>query len=564
MYEGGYEMNDFVNEKFIGKSATHRRAIYNGCGYCANGLNKPHIGIANAFSEMSPGHAHLRELAQSVKEGVWQEGGIPFEFGIPSTCGTVAMGTDYLSYELALRDVVAASIELVTKIQLFDGLVILASCDNIIAGAMVAAARMKMPVLIVTGGPMMSGHKKNGEKIMLPDVDEMIFGRYVHETCPKDLALAMEEDTCPTIGACPVMGTANTMQALSEAIGLTVWGTSTIPAYVSRKKVSCQITGRRIVQMVNENLTTDKILTKKALYNGIKFSQAINGSTNAVMHLISMGKELDIDIDLAEFDITSKQTPAILNICPIGPYTVDELYDYGGVPQIMKQLESLLNLEVLMPSNKTLREELNSVADAPNDFIRSIHNPVSQEGGIAIMYGSVAPDGAVMRTTIKDSITMKRKFIAHTFSSDADAFNAIQEGKIHEGDAIVLRYVGPSGAPGMVEVMQAADALVDLGLADKVAIITDGRFSGFNYGIIIGHVAPEAAHLGNIALIEDGDIIEINVPQRQMNICISDNELSERRKKLTPFTPRVKTGFMRLYDKYSLPSNMGAGMQDWS
>lgn len=556
-------MQDFVNEKFIGNSTTHRRAIYNGCGYCAHGLNKPHIGIANAFSEMSPGHAHLRELAQSVKEGVWQEGGIPFEFGIPSTCGTVAMGTDYLSYELALRDVVAGSIELVTKIQLFDGLIILASCDNIIAGAMVAAARLRMPVLIITGGPMMSGRKKDGGKIMLPDVDEMVFGRYAREGCPADLALAMEEDTCPTVGACPVMGTANTMQALSEAVGLTMPGTSTIPAYVSRKKVSCQLAGKRIVHMVKEGLTADKVLTSGMLHNGMKFSQAINGSTNAVMHLISMGKELGIDIALSEFDTISKETPAILNISPIGPYTVDELYDYGGVPQIMRQLESLLDTDVLLPTGKTLGEELARVPDAPNDFVRSISNPVSAEGGMAIMYGSLAPDGAVMRTTLKESITMDRKFVAHTFSSDEDAFKAIQAGEIHEGDAIILRYLGPSGAPGMVEVMQAADALVDFGLASKVAVITDGRFSGFNYGIIIGHVAPEASHGGNIALIHDGDLIEVNVPERKLNICVSDEELAERRKTLEPFEPRVKTGFMRLYDKYALPANLGAGMQDW-
>ncbi len=554
---------NYVNQNFIGNSATHRRAIYNGCGYCAHDLNRPHIGIANAFSEMSPGHAHLRELAQSVKEGIWQQGGVPFEFGIPSTCGTVAMGTRYLSYELALRDVVAGSIELVTKIQLFDGLIILASCDNIIAGAMVAAARLHMPVLIVTGGPMMSGHKKDGKKIMLPDVDEMVFGRYAREGCPADLALSMEEDTCPTVGACPVMGTANTMQVLCEAVGLTLPGTSTIPAYLSRKKVSCQLAGKRIVQMVEENLSTDKVLTSAMLHNGMKFSQAINGSTNAVMHLISMGRELDIDIGLSEFDQISKQTPAILNISPIGPYTVDELYDYGGVPQILKQLAGLLDTEVLLPTGNSLKAELELVPDAPNDFVRSLKNPVSPEGGIAVMYGSLAPDGAVMRTTLKESVTMDQKFIAHTFSSDEDAFRAIQAGSIHAGDAIILRYLGPSGAPGMVEVMQAADALVDFGLASKVAVITDGRFSGFNYGIIIGHVTPEAAHFGNIALVRDGDLIEVNVPERRLNICVSEEELARRRTKLKPFEPRVKTGFMRLYDKYSLPANLGAGMQDW-
>ncbi len=557
------QATNYQNEKFTGRQSLHRRAIYKGCGYETSQLNRPHIGIANAFSEMSPGHAHLRQLAEGVKAAIWQAGGVPFEFGLPATCGTVSMGTEFLRYELALRDAYVASAELVGRIQLFDGMVFLASCDNIIAGAMIAAGRLDIPSLIVTGGPMMAGKTKTGDKLMLPDVDEIVFGRFAQDHYNEEKACMMEQNACPTMGACPVMGTANTMQALCEVLGLTLPGASTIPAYLNEKMVSARQTGRRIVEMVREGLNVSKIVTRGAIENAIRASFAINGSTNAVMHLISLGKELDIDINLSDFDRLSRTTPTLLNIAPVGPYTVDELYEYGSILQLLKQLEPVLDTSVLDCTGKPLRETLAKVPDAPNDFIRSMKDPIAKEGGMAVLYGSLAEHGAIMRTsTIGDNRAAFRGK-AKVYNSDEEAFEGIIAGKVQPGDVVVLRYCGPKGAPGMVEVMLAADALVDLGLSDSVALITDGRFSGFNYGILVGHVAPEAAEGGNIALVQDGDWIEIDVQNRVLKLELSDTELENRRKALILPACPIQKGFMRCYAKYCLPANEGAMMQDW-
>lgn len=553
---------DFINKNFIGATASHRRATYKGCGFDPTDLNRPHIGIANTFSESSPGHVHLRPLVDAIKNAVWQAGGIPFEFGVPSTCANVSIGTSCLSYDLVMRDIVAASVELVGSIQLFDGLVLTASCDNIVPGMLLAAARMNIPSIVFTGGPMLSGYM-DGKKLLLGDVNEFVFGDVAKGNQDPELILKKEEKACPSFGACPLMGTANTMQILSEALGLMLPGSSTIPGVLTDKFVSARRTGRRIVEMVVEDVKPSNIITRKALENAIRVDMAIGGSTNAVMHLIAIAKELDIPLDLDDFDAFSGSTPCIVNIKPTGVHSVDDLHELGGLPAICKQLESLLHLDARLINNETWGEVLARTPSVTNDIIRSLEDPVSPYGGLTVLKGNLAEHGAIIRSSTVKPNMRQFKGPARVFNSDEDAFKALIEDRIKPGNMIVIRYEGPVGAPGMLEVMLTTDALVGLGLDDKIGLVTDGRFSGFNHGPIVGHVSPEAATGGTIALVEDGDLIEMDIDNRKLKLHVPDDVLEERRKKLVLPEPNVKKGFMRIYAKNCLRSDEGAAMQDW-
>jgi dihydroxy-acid dehydratase len=554
----------FESKNFKGNAAIHRRATYMGCGYDPTDFDRPVIGIANSFSEASPGHAHLRPLVQAIKDGIWQAGGIPFEFGVPSTCGNIAIGTNCLRYEMAIRDVVAASVEVVSKIQLFDGLVVTASCDNIVPGVLLGAARLDIPSIAFTGGPMLAGTHKD-KKLVLSDVNEVVFGHVAQGAAKGIDTDAMEHQSCPTCGACPVLGTANTMQILTEALGLTMPGASTIPAVLAKKTVSARQTGRRIVEMVLEgNMEISKIVTRESIENAIRVYLAIGGSTNAVMHLISLGIELQIPLTLEDFDAFSKTTPYIANIRPGGSRTVDELDGAGGVPAIMKQLEPLLHVNARNVCGSTIKEILASVTDKPCDMIRSIREPLKEEGGIVVLKGNLAEKGAIIRTTSVVKEMYQFSGMARVFNSDEDAFEAIVNNRIHTGDMVVIRYAGPIGAPGMVEVMLSADALVDLGLDKSVGLLTDGRFSGFNYGPIIGHVAPEAAAGGVIALVEEGDEIKLDIPNRSLCLNVSDEILAERRKRLAPFVSDINKGFLHIYASNCLSADKGAAIQNVS
>ncbi len=553
----------FVKENFEGAKAAHARAVYKGSGYTPEELpGKPHIGIANTFSENSAGHTHLRQLADAIKQGVWQAGGIPFEFGVPSTCAEVAIGTDKMCMDLAMRDLVAGSIEVVSSIQHFDGLVLLSSCDNIVPGTLLASARLNLPTICCTGGPMLTGCL-NGDPFMLCDVTEFCYGKASKGEATEEEIAAAEYQACPTMGACPSMGTANTMQILTEALGMTLPRSSTIPAVYTDKLASCRSMGRRIVQMVHEGLTPSKIITREALENAIRMDLAIGGSTNAVMHLIALANELDIDLTLDDFEQFSRTTPCIVNIRPNGKYGVDSLHGLGGVPAIFKQIEEQIHTGCLNVCGKTLGEILKSAPAKPNEIIRSLDNPMTADGGLAILKGNLAPNGAVIRSsTVRPKM---HHFIgkAKVYSSDREAHEAIVSEEVQPGDVVVVRYAGPVGAPGMVEIMEATEAIVNLGLDESVALITDGRFSGFCHGPIVGHVSPEAALGGTIALIEDGDPIEIDIEGRRLELQVAEEVLRQRREKLVLPPPRIEKGFMRIYAENCLPPEQGAAMQKW-
>ncbi|MCU6747989.1 dihydroxy-acid dehydratase [Faecalicatena acetigenes] len=555
-------MKEFTQKYFVGDAAAHSRSVYKGSGYDPQDLNRPHIGIGNTFSENSAGHAHLRELADAVKSAIWQAGGIPFEFGLPSTCAEVAIGSDTMCMDLAMRDIVAAGIEVVASVQHFDGLVLLSGCDNIVPGTLLAAARLDIPTICCTGGPMLSG-RLNGKQFLQCDVTEFSYGQISKGNADKEAILQAECQACPSMGACSNMGTANTMQILTEALGMTLPGSSTIPAVYTDKIVSCKHIGRRIVEMVFEDLTPSKIITREALENAIRMDLAIGGSTNAVMHIPALANELGIDMTADEFEKFNRTTPCIANVRPSGIYAVDDLHFAGGVPQLFKQLEPLIHKECLNVNGQTLGEILEHVNSCPSDVIRSMKNPISENGGLCILKGNLAPNGSVVRSSTVKKSMLHFRGTAKVYQSDSEAHQAIISEKVQPGDVVVVRNVGPVGAPGMVEVMEATEAIVNLGLDESVSLITDGRFSGFCHGPIIGHVSPEAAIGGAIALIKDDDMIEIDIPNRSLKLDVSEEELEKRRKNLVLPEPKRKKGFMRTYAKNCLPPEKGAAMQSW-
>lgn len=551
-----------LNPHFVGPNAAHRRQIYRGAGYTDKDFGRPHIGIVNAWSEASPAHTHLRSIAESVKAGIWQAGGVPFEFGVFATCGNIAIGTRNLSYELAIRDALAASVETMAQVHLFDGLVLLASCDSIIPGVLMGAARVNLPSLMVTGGPMLAGEWQKGT-VLPPDVNEAVFGALPLDEISEEDLLEMERCACPSVGSCPVMGTANTMQILAEVMGMVPSGTATIPPGLAAKRHTARQAGWKAVELVKQGIRASDVLTEGALKNAITANAAVGGSTNAPLHIMSIGRETGIRVELERFDEISKRTPLLASVVPNGPHTMVDFYRAGGVPALLKELEPLLDVTALTVDGQTVAENLKTISGSRGDAISSRSDPVQPEGGLAVLRGNIAPHGAIVRTSSIKPEMLVHKGPAKTFDSDQEAWKAIVDGNIKPGDVMVVRYEGPKGAPGMMEVMLSTDALYQVGLEGSVGLITDGRFSGFNRGPIVGHVSPEAMDGGGIALIEDGDLVEISVPDRALNVDLADDEIARRRKGWTPPEPKVKSGFLALYAQMALPAEEGAAMQRW-
>lgn len=549
------------NGHFDGIQGGFRRAGYKGCGYDTQSIQKrPHIGIANTFNEASPGHANLKPFVEAIKAGIWQAGGIPVEFGVPSTCGNHAIGTPALANEMAMRDLVAGSVEVVSQIHLFDGIVLTAGCDNIVPGMMLAAARLNIPTILFMTGPMMAGCV-NGQKITLSNVNELVYGEASKSEEAQKLLELETELACPTMGACPEMGTANTMQILAEAMGLTLTHNGTIPAYLNERLVNARRTGNRIVELVREGITARDIITPASIMNALKVDLTIGGSTNAVLHLLALSREIDGNLTLDDFDKMSERIPVYVAVSPIGSHTADELYFAGGVPAIMHQIKQHLDLEALTVSGNTIGTIIQNIAFTPSDVIRSTDNPVFPTGGIAVVKGNLSENGAIVRTSAMDQKCRYMKGPARVFDSDSEATEAVLNGTIQKGDIIVVRYAGPAGAPGLVEVHQCNDAINGLGLGSDVAIVTDGRFSGFNHGAFVGHVVPEAMHGGLIAFVEDGDIITIDVNNRIIHADIPEEVLNQRKSLWKKPKPKTEKGFMYLYAQTALPADLGAAMQ---
>lgn len=546
------------NAYWCGRTAAHRRTMMKAAGYNHEDIcYKPHIGIANSFSEASPGSGHLRMLAEAVKEGIWAAGGVPEEFGIPATCGNLANGADTLKYEQVGRDIVAASIEFVAKVHHFDGIVAVVSCDNIIAGAYLAIARLDIPALVVTGGSMAAGYYQ-GKQAVEAMLDTEIWGDQSDEVLGE-----MEECVCPSFGACPSMGTANSMQMLGEVLNLVLPNTSTIPAVDSKKIRTARTAGKYIVQQIAKDIRPSQLLTKKTFLNAIAFDNAVAGSTNLVLHIIAIARELGITITLDDFAAYAKKVPCLVGVIPSGPYTVVDFYHAGGPIAVMKQIEPLLYTDVPTLTGETWQTLLSHVTTQPNDVIHALDNPWFHEPGLQVLHGNLSPHGAIIRPTGVPAEMKQFTGTAKCFDDDREAFEAIERGDIHAGDFIVVRYEGCKGAPGMKELMLSADALVGKGLYKSVALVTDGRFSGFNYGAVIGHVSPEAMDGGPIALVRDGDTITVDTIAGSLMLQVTPEELERRQKEWKQPTPKVTKGCLAVYAKTCHPAEEGGAMQPW-
>lgn len=546
---------------FSGSDAAHRRAIYKGCGYDDIDLSRPLIGVVNTCNDAALGHVHLDKLAEHVKAGIWQAGGTPFEFGTIATCGEISIGTPHLRYEMVIRDVIASSIEIMANVELFDGLVLLASCDSIIPGVIIGAIRTGLPSIFLSGGPQLPGRFEN-RPVVMSELGQEVFGALHREKKKQERLKDFEDHVCAGPGACSLMGTANTMQIIAEAIGLALPGSSTVPAVYAEKLRFAKGTGRRIVEMVENDLKLSQIITKASLLNGIMVELAIAGSTNAVMHVISFAREMGIDIGLDDFDRLSRTVPVISRVIPTGRATVVDLHNAGGVPAIMGELSALLEMDARTVTGKTVDEIIRDVRSTDTTVLTNIDDPVFHNGGIAVLKGSLAPSGAVCRITTIPDKRMTHRGPARVFHSDEDAHQAVTTGRINTGEVIIIRYEGPVGAPGMREMMMTTDALVGMGKADDVFVVTDGRFSGFTEGSAIGHVAPEAAVGGPIAVVEEGDPVVIDIPSRKLDLDISQEEITRRLNLWSPPPAKVTRGILAIYAKTALQAHEGAMIDD--
>lgn len=545
-----------MNKKFIGPDAIMRRAMMKGCGFGDEDIkSKPHIGIVNTYNEGAPGHAHLRKYAEVIKQGVWAAGGVPIEFGAPSTCGDMIVGEEELKYELAGRDAVALGVEYVATVHQFDGLVLLASCDNIIPGICLGAVRVNVPAIIITGGSMLPGEFE-GKEVLPCDVAPLTFGKDDESQRVRDI----ENIACMCPGACSSMGTANSMQIMMEVLGLTFPHTATIPAVYADKLRACRAAGKRIVEMVEEDLKPRDILTREAFLNAVTTDIAMGGSTNVILHLIAIAREVGVELTINDFERIGKQVPCICGVKPSGNFSIVDLHKAGGVPAMLKELESLLNLDTKVVTGETLRQVVAKARNSNPELIRSLDNPINADGGLTILRGNLAPGSAIIRSSSVPDSMKKFSGPAKVFSRDQEGLKAIMDGLIYPGDVMVIRYEGPKGAPGMKEIMLSTDALVAKGLDTSVGLITDGRFSGFNHGPIVGHITPEAYEGGPLALVEDGDIISVDIRGATLTLNVSDEEMEARRIKWTKPEPKIKQGMMHIYAQLCRSAEEGAGM----
>ena len=545
-------------EFWNGAEAAHRRVMMKAAGYSDSDIRKkPHIGVPNSYMAGSPGSAHLRQIAEAVKEGIWAAGGVPVEFGIPATCGNVANGAEELKYEQVGRDIVAMSVEFVTRVHNFDGLVMVATCDNIIAGCYLAAMRLDIPSMVVTGGSMQPG-QYCGKTVVAADLDAARFSEAAEEEL-----FGLEDSVCPSFGACPSMGTANTMQMLGEVLNLVLPGTATIPASDNAKIRKAREAGAYAVELVKAGRKPSELITREVLMNAIMFDMAVAGSTNAVLHLQSYAYELGIRVTLNDFEKYAAQIPCINAVVPSGPYTVVDFHYAGGVMNVMKQLESRLFTDAPGMYGVTWKEMLSKVTPQENKVIHSLEKPLFNEPGLKILRGNLSPGGAIVRPTAVYEEVKYMKGKAKVFDGDREAFDAIQAGEIVPGDIIVIRYEGCKGAPGMKELMLSIDALIGKSLHKSVGLISDARFSGFNFGAIVGHVSPEAYDGGLIALVENGDEIVMDINGGEISLLVPEEEISRRRESWVRPPLKEAKGCLNIYARMCRPAEEGGAMQPW-
>lgn len=537
------------------------RATYKSMGFTTEDLKRPLIGIANAWSECVPGHYNLRQVAQRVKDGIYRAGGTPIEFGVIGGCDGMGQGHDGMHFIMPSRELIANSIESMAQINLFDGLVLLGSCDKIVPGMLMAAARLDIPCIFLPGGPMEGGVEFDGRQADQTSATEA-YGMLSAGKITEAEYVALEDTACPGCGSCSYLGTANTMCALAEALGMTLPDGGTAPATSAVRMMKAEETGVKIMELVKKNITARQIITDSSIRNAIKACLAMSGSTNAVMHLTAIAYEAELGIKvLDEFDSLSDTTPQLARMNPSCKYSIVDFYKDGGVPRLMENLRSMLETDVMTVTAHTLAENIDShkyLYPATGLVNHTLDEPFGYTGGVAVLRGNLAPDTGITKPGAFDKSLHHFKGEAICFDSEEAAEEAILAGKIHDGHVVVIRYEGPKGGPGMREMLNPTSALAGMKLDTTVALITDGRFSGASRGASIGHVSPEAASGGEIGLVEEGDIISIDIPNSKVNVNISDEEMEARRAKYVPREPNVKSGWLYRYSRLVTSADQGA------
>ncbi len=541
-----------------GAERTPNRSLFYALGYTDEELDRPLIGVVSAFSEIVPGHSHLDKLAQAVKDGVRMAGGTPVLVPAIGVCDGIAMGHTGMKYSLPSRELIADSVETMALAHCFDGLVLVPNCDKIVPGMLMAAARLNIPSILVSGGPMLAG-RQGQRKVSLSQMFEAV-GSYKAGLIDDATLDDFTKNTCPGCGSCAGMYTANSMNCLSEAIGMALPGNGTIPAVYSARTQLAKHAGMQVMKLVEQNLCPRDILTPAAFENALATDMALGCSTNSVLHLLAIANEAGVPMDLATINAVSAKVPNLCHLAPAGPTHIEDLYAAGGVQAVMKQLADagLLHTELPTVTGKTLGENLAGAENRDPSAIRPMDNPYSTTGGIAVLWGNIAKDGCVVKRSAVAPEMLVHEGPARVFDNEDEAIAAIYAGQIHPGDVVVIRYEGPKGGPGMREMLNPTSALAGMKLDKTVALITDGRFSGASRGASIGHVSPEAAQGGEIALIEEGDTISIDIPAGKVELKVSDEELDRRRANWKAPAPRITTGWLGRYAKLVSSANTGA------
>ena len=541
-----------------GMQQAPHRSLFNALGFTEEEMKKPMVGIVSSYNEIVPGHMNLDKIVNAVKLGVAEAGGVPVVFPAIAVCDGIAMGHIGMKYSLVTRDLIADSTECMALAHQFDALVMVPNCDKNVPGLLMAAARINVPTVFVSGGPMLAGHV-HGKKRSLSSMFEAV-GSYAAGTMTEEEVKEYEEKVCPTCGSCSGMYTANSMNCLTEALGMGLGGNGTIPAVYSERIKLAKHAGMAVMDMYNKNIRPRDIMTKEAILNALTVDMALGCSTNSMLHLPAIAHEAGVELNMDIANEISAKTPNLCHLAPAGPTYIEDLNAAGGVYAVMNELnkKGLLYTDLMTVTGKTVAENIAGCENLNPEVIRPIDNPYSQTGGIAVLKGNLAPDSGVVKRSAVVPEMLVHEGPARVFDCEEDAIEAIKGGKIVPGDVVVIRYAGPKGGPGMREMLNPTSAIAGMGLGSSVALITDGRFSGASRGASIGHVSPEAAVGGPIALVEEGDIIKINIPENKLDFVISDEELAARKAKWQPREPKVTTGYLARYAKMVTSGNRGA------
>ncbi|AGG06414.1 dihydroxy-acid dehydratase [Dehalococcoides mccartyi] len=548
----------------LGIERAPHRSLLRALGLNTESFQKPFIGIVNSFTEVVPGHIHLRQISEAVKEGINAAGGVGFEFNTIAVCDGIAMNHAGMKYSLPSREIIANTVEIMAMAHAFDGLVFIPNCDKVVPGMLMAACRLNIPSIFVSGGPMLAGRLRKNDQVSCVDLNSVFeaVGQVAKGQMTEEELLELEKVACPGCGSCAGMFTANTMNCLTEALGMALPGNGTIPAVDSRRTQLAKSAGQQIMQLIKDNICPKDIITPDAIHNAFSLDVALGGSTNSVLHVMAVAHEAGADFSLEQINRISDCTPNLCKLRPSGPYHIENLDQAGGIGSVLKELKPWLKNDARTVSGKTIGQLADAAPKADNKVIRFASNPYSPKGGLAVLFGNLAPNGSVVKRSAVAPEMMVHRGPARIFDSEELATKAIMGGKIKPGDVLVIRYEGPKGGPGMREMLTPTSLLAGMGLDKEVALITDGRFSGATRGAAMGHVSPEAAACGPIAALQDGDMINIDIHNYKLSVELSDEEIQKRLANVPVFEPKIKSGYLKFYTENVTSASTGAVFKD--